>query len=138
MPFVSIDLKQLGPSISVKCIGGEGKQFFELHGLELLSNKSGGLVYHAVGVGGSRFRGMLHKAHLISHLTVIKPDLVILDFGTNDYLYDDLVKDELPNEIREIVKRIRQAAPNTSILLTSAQDLYYSSATFGRAISSLI
>lgn len=125
LPFVSIDLKQLGPSISVKCVGGEGKQFFELHGLELLSNKSGGLVYHAVGVGGSRFRGMLHKAHLISHLTVLKPDMVILDFGTNDYLYDDLVKDELPNEIREIVKRIRQAAPNTAILLTSTQDLYY-------------
>lgn len=141
LPYVSLELKTLGPDIEFQLFkNNEQEDHFEIHGVELLSNVPGGLVYHACGVGGSRFRGILYEVHFESHLSQLEPDLVILDFGTNDYLYDDSIKAELPDEIRQIVARIRKAAPHTSILLTTTQDLYYRyrNISSGHKFSSLI
>jgi len=126
LPYVSFSIEKMGVDISfiVKKNNPLQKEL-ELNGIEILSNQPNGLVYHAVGVGGSRFRGILYEDLFESQLPHHQPDLFILDFGTNDYLYDDSVKVELPDEIRDIVGRIRRAWPQTSILLTTTQDLYY-------------
>jgi lysophospholipase L1-like esterase len=126
LPYVSVTIKKPGPYQEFKVKRtAPGQNHFMCYGVELTSSKPGGLVYHAVGVGGSRFRGILHSEKFVEQLSALKPDLVILDFGTNDFLYDDSIKTELPDEIRHIVAKVRAAAPNTGILLTTTQDLYY-------------
>ena len=108
--------------------------------MTLQSVKPGGLVVHNAGVGASRYRAILHEEHFESHLATLDPHLVIVEYGTNDYLYDDLIKPELEGEIRASIARIRRAAPEAQILLVSAQDLYRKSKNLasGLAYSDLL
>jgi hypothetical protein len=126
LPYIKLIISELGADLIVRIKQNTPRQnYFEFYGISLESDKPGGMIYHAVGVGGSRFRGILYEDLFESHLQALGADLVILDFGTNDYMYEDSVKDELSGEIRDIVARIRKAVPSASILLTTTQDLYY-------------
>lgn len=101
------------------------QEFFEFYGMSIERPENTGLIYHSVGVGASRFRGILYSELFVDHLKVLEPDMVILDFGTNDYLYNDKIAPELEDQIVEIIRKVRESAPKTAILLTSTQDLYY-------------
>jgi LysM repeat protein len=93
--------------------------------LETSQNK--GLIYHSVGVGASQYGSMLVEELLDEQLPTLNPNLIILDFGTNNYLYDNQVKPELGPQIEKIINNLRSIAPKATILLTSTQDLYYKS-----------
>ena len=124
-PYVEAVLPKVGQSVRVRMRRrGPRQKRFQLHGMSLESVNQGGLVVHNGGVGASRFRAILHEDHFESHLTALEPDLVIVEYGTNDYLYEDRIKPELESEIRESIGRIRRAVPDAMILLVSAQDLY--------------
>ena len=96
---------------------------FEFYGMSLESSLPGGVVIHSAGIGGARYNAPLYQKLFLNHLPVLDPDLVILDYGTNDYLYDDQIKPELEHEIVQIISNIRAVAPNTCILLTTTQDM---------------
>lgn len=124
-PYVEVTLPKVGPSLRVRMHRRSSRQRrFELHGLTLQSVNPGGLVLHNAGVGASRVRAILHEEHFETHLASLDPHLVIIEYGTNDYLYDDTIKPELEGEIRASIARVRRAAPQAEILLVSAQDLY--------------
>lgn len=124
-PYVEVVLPKVGRSIRIRMRKRSARQKrFELHGMSLQSVNPGGLVVHNAGVGAARFRAILHEEHFESHLNSLNPQLVIVEYGTNDYLYDDQLKPELEGEIRTSIARIRRASPDAMILLVSAQDLY--------------
>jgi LysM repeat protein len=140
-PYVEVTLPRIGRSVRVRMRRRSSRQRrFELHGMTLQSVNPGGLVVHNAGVGASRYRAILHEEHFESHLATLDPHLVIVEYGTNDYLYDDLIKPELEGEIRASIARIRRAAPEAQILLVSAQDLYRKSKNLasGLAYSDLL
>jgi LysM repeat protein len=93
--------------------------------LETSQNK--GLIYHSVGVGASQYGSLLLEELLDEQLPSLNPNLILLDFGTNNYLYDNQVKPELGPQIEKIINNLRSIAPKATILLTSTQDLYYKS-----------
>jgi LysM repeat protein len=64
---------------------------------------------------------------LDDQLPALSPNLIVLDFGTNNYLYDNQVKPELGVQIEKIISDLRVMCPKALILLTSTQDLYYKS-----------
>ncbi len=126
LPYVIVNVSSLSNVITLKCVKTKKSQKeFLFYGLEITSNDDKGIVYHSAGVGGSRFKGLLHIEKFNSHLKTINPDLVILDLGTNDFLYDDSIKSNLRSEIVEIITNIRVATPLASVLLCTTQDLYY-------------
>jgi lysophospholipase L1-like esterase len=126
VPFVEVDLPAFGNSVTIKLSKKNPYQSeFEFYGMSLESNSASGLVYHCAGIGGARFNAPLHQKLLAKQLPELKPDLVILDYGTNDFLYDDVIKSELYSEIIAVIDSVRKAAPEASILLTTAQDMYY-------------
>ena len=126
LPYVLVNVHSLSNVITLKCVKtAKSQKEFLFYGLEITSNDDKGIVYHSAGVGGSRFKGLLHIEKFNSHLKTINPDLVILDLGTNDFLYDDSIKSNLRAEIVEIVTNVRIATPLASILLCTTQDLYY-------------
>ncbi len=126
LPYVLVNVESLSNVITLKCIKtAKSQKEFLFYGLEITSNEDKGIVYHSAGVGGSRFKGLLHIEKFNSHLKTINPDLVILDLGTNDFLYDDSIKSNLRAEIVEIITNIRVATPLASVLLCTTQDLYY-------------
>jgi hypothetical protein len=96
---------------------------FEFYGMSLESSKPGGTIIHSAGIGGAKYNAPLYQKLFRDHLPALKPDLVILDYGTNDYIYDDRIKPELENEITAIIRHIREVAPGANILLTTTQDM---------------
>lgn len=98
---------------------------FEFYGMSLESDRTHGAIVHNAGVGAARYNSILYQNLFSEQLPDFEADLVIIDFGTNDYLYDDLIKPELEAEIRKVIATVRKGAPDASILLTTAQDLYW-------------
>ncbi|MBU6325853.1 MAG: LysM peptidoglycan-binding domain-containing protein [Bacteroidetes bacterium] len=96
---------------------------FEFYGMSLESSLPGGAIIHSAGIGGARFNAPLYQKLFLSQLPLLNPGLVILDYGTNDYIYDDKIKPELEHEITQIIGNIRSVSPNTCILLTTTQDM---------------
>jgi lysophospholipase L1-like esterase/LysM repeat protein len=124
--YIKFTVPYVSNTITLKCSKtNKNQKFFQFYGLDIYSSEEKGIIYHSAGVGGAKFKGVLGIDHLNKHLTAIKPDLVILDFGTNDYLYDDSIKPSLQKEIKEIITKVRIASPLSSIILCSTQDLYY-------------
>jgi LysM repeat protein/lysophospholipase L1-like esterase len=126
LPYVLVNVQSLSNVITLKCVKtAKSQKEFLFYGLEITTNDDKGIVYHSAGVGGARFKGLLYIEKFNSHLKTINPDLVILDLGTNDFLYDDSIKSNLRAEIVQIVTNVRIATPLASILLCTSQDLYY-------------
>ncbi len=98
---------------------------FEFYGMSLESSRTHGCVVHNAGVGAARYNSILYQWLFSEQLPFFEPDLVVIDFGTNDYLYDDKIKPELEGEIRKVISTVRKGAPDAAIILTTAQDLYW-------------
>ena len=126
--YVDVELPPLNNirQLNFKVSGTNPKQkALELYGLSLESAQKAGVVVHNAGVGAARYNSILYQNRFVDDLALCQPNLIVVDFGTDDYLYDDQVKPELEREVRQVVAKIREAAPRASIVLCSPQDLYW-------------
>ncbi len=124
---LGVQRAELAPTRSLLRIAPVGADpgSLECEGFSIESSQPGGVIVDAVGVGGAQFRSFLRAEYLVEQLGEISPDLVILDLGTNDYLYENRIEPALESEIRALIGRVRRAKPSASILLTTVQDLEY-------------
>jgi LysM repeat protein len=128
LPYIDIPITGNQSKITIQLVQNSPNQnFFEFYGMSLETSQNKGLIYHSVGVGASQYGSMLVEELLDEQLPTLNPNLIILDFGTNNYLYDNQVKPELGPQIEKIINNLRSIAPKATILLTSTQDLYYKS-----------
>lgn len=100
-------------------------QKLRLYGLSVEHKEKKGLIYHPMGVGASPFQAVLHLEKLAQHAEIINPDIVIIDYGTNNILYTNDVPKDLDDMVKTAVEKFRNINPEISIILTSTQDLYY-------------
>lgn len=141
IPFIEINLPELGNTIKVQVVKkNDYENDFEFYGMSLESTTNEGLVLHCLGIGGSQFRSLLAEALFEEQLSSVLPDLAILDFGTNDHLYNNSIPPDMEARIVQVIKRIRNAAPGCAILLTTTQDMNRRGVniTSGRDYSALI
>lgn len=101
-----------------------GKRF-RFYGICAESEYNSGIVYHSVGVGAAAFRSILTLEKLPVQVPLIKPDIVLLDFGTNDILYHNRIEPTLEKEVNQAIEWWRSMCPDILIVLTSTQDLFY-------------
>jgi lysophospholipase L1-like esterase len=92
----------------------------------VLENDGPGLVYDSLGVNGA-YAGLLatvmNEQHWAAQLQHRHPDLVILNYGTNESQYaSDSQMARYDQDLREVIRRVRAALPNTSILIVSPMD----------------
>lgn len=124
-PFVEIIVPDSTNFVHVQMLKTRDEQLnFEFYGLSLESEQNRGLVYHSLGVGGAPYTAVLEQVMIDSQLPALQPDLIILDYGTNDFLYSGKIPAQLGRQIVQTINWIRQLAPDAAILLTSAQDMY--------------
>jgi hypothetical protein len=109
-------------------------QVLTFYGISIEHQNKIGLMYHPFGVGASPFEAVLNLGKLKKHAQIIKPDIVIIDYGTNNILYTNKVPNNLPEMVEEAVKKFRAINPNISIILTSTQDLFYKKKYISAAI----
>jgi lysophospholipase L1-like esterase len=125
VPCIGLDLMNTGDSITLRVLKSDSTQkVFELYGMSLETRADTGLVYHAPGIGSAQFTAVLEEELLDFQLPLLKPDLVVLDFGTNDIFKMRHPDEDLINRINLAIDRIRNAAPEATLMLTSTQDMY--------------
>ena len=102
----------------------EGSRF-RFYGMSIEKEENAGVVYHSTGVGAAAFRSVLILDKAEDQAKVLQPDIVLLDFGTNDILYTNKIDPKLESQVLKAIQKFRAINPNILIVLTSTQDLFY-------------
>ncbi len=95
-----------------------------LYGVEFRRG-SPGVMYSALGINGANVTLLSHafnEHHWTAELRHYKPDLVIVNYGTNESGYPDFVNKTWAPEMKEVVRRLHAALPDSSIMLMSPMD----------------
>ncbi|WP_149330295.1 SGNH/GDSL hydrolase family protein [Citrobacter braakii] len=102
------------PSFSVSLKGHDS----QLAGFLLAARRSHGVIVSALGINGAQI-SMLDKwvSDWPGTLSSLKPDLVILAYGTNEAFNVSLSMEEYQQTLHRQITKIRQAVPDAAILL---------------------
>lgn len=92
----------------------------------VLENDDPGVVYDSLGVIGA-YAGLLattmNEAHWTIQLQHRNPNLVIINYGTNESQYASEEQMAIyDRDLREVIRRIRNAVPSAAILILSPMD----------------
>lgn len=98
------------------------QQHLTLYGLVLEKENEPGILYHAIGANGARVDHYLRSEIFWEQLTSLNPDLVIISLGTNETVSPSFRPERFAGKIKEMVALVKQAAPETSVLLTTPPD----------------
>jgi lysophospholipase L1-like esterase len=113
---------------------------FEFYGLSIENIPDSGVLVHNAGVGAAQYRSILNESLFENQIKVLNPSLVVLDFGTNDFLYYDTIESSLETTIKKVIATVKKALPNASIILNTQMDMQFrgktlrSEAAFGNLI----
>lgn len=116
-------------TVEIKFKAKKGGKRFRFYGLCSESIAPGGVVYHSTGVGAAAFRSILILDKLPEQAPLVRPDIVLLDFGTNDILYHNRIESSLVGEVEKAIALWRKMFPDVLLVLTSTQDLFYKKRT---------
>ena len=111
--------------IRVKLIG-PGK-YFRFYGIDVEKKGHSGVVYHSLGVGAAAMNSVNLLEKMEQQASILSPDIVILDFGTNDIMYHNEINPKLVGQVEKAIQKFRAVNPEILVVLTSTQDLYYKS-----------
>ncbi len=117
--FARFELPPGARRISVHALGDAEVRVFGAS----LEGAGGGLIYDAIGLNGARVSRLLRLAPglLPAALGRLRPDLVILSFGTNELFDDHLDLGEYAKVFAAALERVR-AAPTADCLVTGPPD----------------
>jgi lysophospholipase L1-like esterase len=118
--FARFSLPANAREITIRAMSGPVRLFGVL-----LERDSPGVVYHSLGVNGayiSVLAKFFNEEHWRQQLQHYQPHLVIVNYGTNESVYPQFVDYASEKELREVVRRIRKALPEASILVMSPMD----------------
>jgi LysM repeat protein len=124
--FLVIPIHQEIKDLSLNLLPTEkSEQLFRFYGFSLEKKEKKGLLYQSFGVGASPFEAVLNLEKLKEQSEQLQPDLVILDYGTNNILYQNKVPANLSANVVKAITKFREINPDILIVLTSTQDLFY-------------
>ncbi|HEY8079370.1 MAG TPA: GDSL-type esterase/lipase family protein [Labilithrix sp.] len=115
---------------SFHCTDGEAKLQLRvtagnprLFGVALERDESG-VVYDALGANGSRSELLeqIADAHLKDQMDLRKPNLIVLQYGTNESEAPFFLKEPYERHLTNVVEKMKKAAPGASILIASTLD----------------
>jgi lysophospholipase L1-like esterase len=95
-----------------------------LYGVRLMKD-SPGVEYSSMGVNGAAITILARNVgeeHWGEQLRHVKPDLVVINYGTNESVYAKYVDTAFELELVRAVKRVRKAVPEAAILIMSPMD----------------
>jgi lysophospholipase L1-like esterase len=117
--FASFDLPEGSTKFTLRVVSGQVRLF----GVEF--RKGAGVLYSSLGVNGAGVTMISRNfstANLSAQLRHYAPDLVVLAYGTNESGYPKYVDSSWGDELHKAINRVREALPDTSILLMSPMD----------------
>jgi lysophospholipase L1-like esterase len=92
----------------------------------LTAEKPGpGVVYDSLGLNGASITVLSHtfnQQHWAAELRHRNPNLVVINYGTNEADFAEFVDTHYEKELREAIRRVRAALPGASVLVMSPMD----------------
>jgi lysophospholipase L1-like esterase len=88
-------------------------------------NPTPGVVYDSLGLNGASIVVLartFNQAHWAEELRYRHPDLLVVNYGTNEAGFTAFVDNGYEVELREAIRRIHVALPNSSVLIMSPMD----------------
>lgn len=121
---VEFQLPHISDTIEFRVVKDNASQlFFECYGILIESTSKTGVLYNSVGINGAGYKSILRQNLMPQQLKVLRPDLVILDLGANDFFQTDIDTSELKSNLQSILKMIRSSCPNAFIVISNSQDI---------------
>lgn len=133
-PREDLDTRGPGPQVKVHSVdvsdgrhvlnlAGRGDGEIVLFGV-VLERGGAGVVYDSHGANGGtvHFLNRLDPENWTQSLAQRRPDLVILNYGTNESSYGNFSKVQHSRELKEVIGRIRAALPGVAILIMAPMD----------------
>jgi lysophospholipase L1-like esterase len=117
--YASFEIPPGTADIALKVTGGSVR----FYGADF--RKGTGVVYSSLGINGANvtlLSNVFNETHWAAQLRHYKPDLIIVNYGTNESGFPDFVDRTWGHEMRKTVARLRRAMPEASILLMSPMD----------------
>jgi lysophospholipase L1-like esterase len=84
-----------------------------------------GVRYHSLGVNGGNVQMIVRyfqTAHWAEQLRHQRPDLIVVNYGANEADFARYVNTLYAGELREVIRRVHDAAPGVSVLIMSPMD----------------
>jgi lysophospholipase L1-like esterase len=84
-----------------------------------------GVVYDTIGLNGASITvlaNLFNEKHWAGELRHRNPNMVVINYGTNEADFDSFVDHQYEGALREAIRRVRAALPNASILIMSPMD----------------
>jgi lysophospholipase L1-like esterase len=84
-----------------------------------------GVQYSSLGINGAQVQMIVryfNGGQWSASLQHEKPALVVLNYGTNESIYPAYVEKDYPKELRQAIATIREALPDSSLLLMGPMD----------------
>lgn len=106
--------------VSLRVSSGDVRVF----GMEFSKSRPG-IVYSSLGLNGANTTTLsryMDAAHWSQQLRAADPQLVVINYGTNESVYGSFVTKYLETELRRLIERVRDAVPNSAILIMSPMD----------------
>lgn len=91
----------------------------------MFEKEHSGVIYSSLGLNGASTQSLLRyldTAHWTEQLRRQKPDLIVLNYGTNESVFPKYVETLYPAELKQILLRIKAASPSSSILVMAPMD----------------
>lgn len=94
-----------------------------LFGINLQNGKPG-VLYHAIGVNGAKFKNFLDASLFADQTAALDPDLFIISLGTNEALEYPYADPQFINQVDSLISRLRTRNPNAQFLITTPPDSF--------------
>ena len=90
---------------------------FNLNGL-VLENNNAGILYHNIGVNGSKFLDYNKYPQFFEQLKVLQPDLMIISLGTNES-FGKISVDDYLLEMQLFIKNVKEKIGDVPFIVTT-------------------
>jgi lysophospholipase L1-like esterase len=84
-----------------------------------------GVIYNSLGLNGGQVQSVVRyfdKPQWTAELQHQHPDLVVINYGTNESIYAEYIERSYPGELRQVIERVKTAVPRASVLIMSPMD----------------
>lgn len=110
-------------AIEINITNNTGSNGVNIHGAIFEHSWNKGITYNSCGVGGAQFKHLFQNSTTpIEQLKFLKPDLIIISFGSNESYTIQFDIEVYKNSITRLVDDINKELPNTSLLFTAPPD----------------
>jgi lysophospholipase L1-like esterase len=84
-----------------------------------------GVIYNSLGLNGGQVQVVVRyfdQPQWAEELQHQHPDLVVINYGTNESIYADYIERYYPGELHQVIQRVKAAVPRASVLIMSPMD----------------